>query len=67
MNDTVSSGVTPSNISVTNGEVWSIYGAADSFTVGNGGQDIVYSGGVVLQYQRHFRHDAPPLADNHWL
>jgi hypothetical protein len=23
-------------------------------------------GGVVLQRQRHFRHEAPPLADNHW-
>ena len=23
--------------------------------------------GVVLQHQKHFRHPAPPLADNHWL
>lgn len=45
MSETVSSGATSTGISVT--EVWSIYGTAVSFTVSNGGQEIVYSGGTA--------------------
>ncbi len=44
---TVSSGVTSTGITVSNGDTWIIDGTAVSFTVSNGGAEVVSSGGTA--------------------